>query len=150
MRKIICLALIVEIGLMMGGPGWACSYVSAGCTTSPLSSTCTNNTETCDLCEAKSGVYYDNSCTTRRVESQWVETCSNGAGTPSMGCKCTDTNIVISCSPNCYKSSASGCSACPDDGKSLGLNSTITSCYVTSGRDTSGTFEYTEKCYYTN
>lgn len=47
-------------------------------------------------------------------------------------------------------SDSSGCTRCPSQGHSeLGNNTTITKCYITSGSDETGQFEYSQNCYYT-
>lgn len=46
--------------------------------------------------------------------------------------------------------SSPDCTACPNSGKSVACdNSDITKCYATGGSDASGTFSYTQNCYYT-
>ncbi len=43
------------------------------------------------------------------------------------------------------------CTQCPDNGSTAGTGATsVTECYVTSGTDSTGTFEYTQPCYYSN
>ena len=42
------------------------------------------------------------------------------------------------------------CRACPSPGTSAGGLNGITSCYVTGGSDTTGSYSYTQNCYYSN
>lgn len=50
-----------------------------------------------------------------------------------------------------FGSTGTGCTRCPSPGTSVaGDNRTITKCYSTRGSDATGTFEYTQNCYYTS
>lgn len=68
-------------------------------------------------------------------------------------CTCTKTTSYR-CASNYYGTStngSTGCSACPDNGKSDPGSETIDSCYKSSGTqfsDTYGNFYYTETCHY--
>lgn len=72
------------------------------------------------------------------------------------------TQITYKCAPNyyganpsCLGTTCTGCSPCPEGGKAgLGKFSkygatAITGCYITDGSDTTGVYEYTSNCYYT-
>lgn len=58
------------------------------------------------------------------------------------------------CATGTYKEStnASGCNACPTSGTTSGTavsnHDSITDCYLLSGSDTTGQFEYTSRCNY--
>jgi hypothetical protein len=89
-------------------------------------------------------------------------TCANGYyGTPtngSSGCtacpehaSCDGTgNTIFSCNMGYYKS-GSGCAPCPDGGMTATGGQAIDNCYLPAGSsfdDDSGTFQMTNRCYY--
>ncbi|MDR1337448.1 MAG: hypothetical protein LBJ73_00260 [Rickettsiales bacterium] len=91
-------------------------------------------------------------------------TCANGYyGTPtdsSTGCTlcpehatCAGTgNTTFICISGYYKIGAT-CAPCPDGGTSIAGARAITDCYLPTGtsfEDAYGTFELTDKCYYSN
>lgn len=72
------------------------------------------------------------------------------------------TQITYKCAPNyyganpsCLGTTCTGCSPCPEGGItgsgrfSMYGATAITGCYITDGSDTTGVYEYTSNCYYT-
>ena len=111
----------------------------AGCqvpveTCEACSKTCSNCTSDTDFSAAATGYM-------KKV----TRTCNTCTGT------CTATT-QYQCAANYYGSSTngtSGCSPCPNSGKSPAGSTAATGCYITSGTDTSGAFNFDgTQCYY--
>lgn len=85
--------------------------------------------------------------------------CANGyirtVARKSMARPCMGNSVVVyECRRYCDKgsySSGDSCVACPSGGttESAGAKD-ITQCYITSGSDSTGTYLYTENCYWSN
>ena len=68
-------------------------------------------------------------------------------------CNCNTCNASTSyrCAAGYYGSSSngtSGCTRCPSNGNSAAGSTSATGCYITSGSDSTGSFKYTQNCYY--
>lgn len=70
---------------------------------------------------------------------------------------CTSDDNLCNCDIGRYNArygeiGTFACSECPENGESIGGNELITSCYLPAGTgetDTTGTWQYSQNCYYT-
>lgn len=92
-------------------------------------------------------------CNESQCKSTLVVTCSGGTG-PVVG-PVDPVLCVKTCPAGEYGDICNDeeCKPCPTPGTSAALsNKTITNCYIPAGTaftDSTGTYEYTSKCYYT-
>lgn len=173
----------VNANIVMRGTNCA-SYASETCLYSPSGNQGVQSCATCPSGYKKSTQNVTiTGCSNTLSFTTCVSTC-NGTCT-----NCTDTNWTASnvgyqsrvnatcntstcvctkkteyrCADNYYGTptgNLSGCTACPNNGMSAaGLNSAVTSCYITGGSDASGTYVFdqgrpsffnNDKCYYSN
>ncbi|MDE5615400.1 MAG: hypothetical protein K2I81_01020 [Alphaproteobacteria bacterium] len=143
-----------------GGSEMTACYKITSCTSCPSGYTLTDQTEKPSDCQTQfAGYTYKTCCGT-------CSNCSDSAWTTVSGnikmqqrtkrtCDCgtcKDTGTEYRCTAGYYGpaiSSTSTCSRCPSQGTSeTGNNSRITSCYITSGSDTSGSYSFESPCYY--
>lgn len=95
-----------------------------------------------------------NGCTSCVSDSAWT---ALGAGYESRVVRTCDCNTckastTYRCAKNYYGKTVNGrtgCTLCPQSGQSVaGTNDTISQCFVTSGENEKGVFDYTRACYY--
>lgn len=71
--------------------------------------------------------------------------------TRTCNCNTCNTSTSYRCAAGYYGSSSngtSGCTRCPSSGNSAAGSTSATGCYITSGSDGTGSFTYTQNCYY--
>ena len=71
--------------------------------------------------------------------------------TRTCNCNTCNTSTSYRCAAGYYGSSSngtSGCTRCPSNGNSAAGSTSATGCYIISGSDGTGSFKYTQNCYY--
>lgn len=109
----------------------------------------------CDACN-----YYTTTGSTWQTAGNHVVRKQTTGGTPGTNSCTATSDYIYGCSSGYYQTSISGnsivCTQCPSLGGITATNSEgtteITTCYIPEnkpGTDSTGTFQYTNRCYYT-